>query len=88
MKKAKQRFIVYWNTSLGTLPGMSEATKERYLVGETYAVSEAQAINNVRYKTKDESKAWLVSPGFQSNGWFTAVPALDAWNRKWNNRED
>lgn len=78
MKKSKQKFIVYWNTSIGW--GMYS---ERYNMGETFAVSEAQAINNVRYRTRDEDKVILTSPGFTSHGWWTAEPALNKWNSKW-----
>lgn len=48
MKKQKIKFEVYW---IGTGYGCYAKDYCREFLGETWAVSEAQAINNIRHRT-------------------------------------
>lgn len=48
MKKPKQKYEIFAETTLDYGDGHIDTTRER--VGETWAVSEAQAINNYCYR--------------------------------------
>lgn len=57
--KAKRKYIVYAARHLDTEEPEKEVVHDRIVVGETVAVSKAQAINNVRYREMGNVSQYL-----------------------------
>ena len=63
MKKTKIKYNIYRESILDYGDGHIDRTTQR--IGSTYAVSEKQAINNYRYRTKerDQRQYWAGGGG-------------------------
>ena len=57
--KSKRKYIVYATCHIDTDEPEKKVVHERVAVGETIAISEAQAINNVRYRVMGNVSQYL-----------------------------